>query len=301
MSNSSTPYDDSFRTLLTDCSRLVIPLVNEIFNENHDENARVELYQNEVFISNGDDRKRVTDSNFSIGNNCDRYHIECQSSSDGTIIVRIFEYATQIAKLTADNNGNRTYFNLPKSGILYLKSTKNTFDEHEITIVAPNGHELSYTVPAIKIQSYTLDEIFKRNLWFLIPFYFFNFDMDDMEISQEKIKEMQNVYRNLWHKLDDLVELGQLSEIEKCTIKAMCDKVANALTERYGNVRKGVEEVMGGQVLDYEAKKIAVNERIDAVVKMFSLNKLSEEEIRSCYPEQFEAGKAKYLSTLKEK
>lgn len=28
MANYNTPYDDSFRTLLTDCKRLIIPVVN---------------------------------------------------------------------------------------------------------------------------------------------------------------------------------------------------------------------------------------------------------------------------------
>ena len=37
----------------------------------------------------------------------------------------------------------------------------------------------------------------------------------------------------------------------------MCDKVAEALSNKYRNVQKGVEKVMGGQVLDYEAKRIA--------------------------------------------
>ena len=33
--SSNTPYDDVFRTLLTDCSSLIIPVVNEIFHENY--------------------------------------------------------------------------------------------------------------------------------------------------------------------------------------------------------------------------------------------------------------------------
>ena len=37
MSNYGTPYDDSFRTLLTDCKRLIVPLVNEMFGENWQE------------------------------------------------------------------------------------------------------------------------------------------------------------------------------------------------------------------------------------------------------------------------
>lgn len=31
MSVTSTPYDDVFRTLLNDCSSLIIPVINEIF------------------------------------------------------------------------------------------------------------------------------------------------------------------------------------------------------------------------------------------------------------------------------
>ena len=44
MSNYGTPYDDSFRTLLTDCKRLIVPLVNEMFGENWQETENVELY-----------------------------------------------------------------------------------------------------------------------------------------------------------------------------------------------------------------------------------------------------------------
>ncbi len=30
---TSTPYDDVFRTLLNDCSSLIIPVINEVFSE----------------------------------------------------------------------------------------------------------------------------------------------------------------------------------------------------------------------------------------------------------------------------
>lgn len=31
----NTPYDDVFRTLLNDCSSLIIPLINEVFGERY--------------------------------------------------------------------------------------------------------------------------------------------------------------------------------------------------------------------------------------------------------------------------
>ena len=38
---TSTPYDDVFRTLLNDCSSLIIPMINEIFGENYTGNERI--------------------------------------------------------------------------------------------------------------------------------------------------------------------------------------------------------------------------------------------------------------------
>lgn len=32
---TSTPYDDVFRTLLNDCTSLMIPLINEVFGEQY--------------------------------------------------------------------------------------------------------------------------------------------------------------------------------------------------------------------------------------------------------------------------
>ncbi len=35
MGLTNTPYDDVFRTLLNDCSGLIIPVINEVFGEHY--------------------------------------------------------------------------------------------------------------------------------------------------------------------------------------------------------------------------------------------------------------------------
>ena len=35
MQNINTPYDDVFKTLLNDCTKLIIPVINEIFGEHY--------------------------------------------------------------------------------------------------------------------------------------------------------------------------------------------------------------------------------------------------------------------------
>ena len=38
INSDNTPYDDAFKTLLVDCTRLIIPVINEIFGEKYTEN-----------------------------------------------------------------------------------------------------------------------------------------------------------------------------------------------------------------------------------------------------------------------
>lgn len=45
--NTATPYDDVYRTLLNDCTSLIIPIVNEVFHKQHGENEKVTVLNNE--------------------------------------------------------------------------------------------------------------------------------------------------------------------------------------------------------------------------------------------------------------
>ena len=67
MPDIGTPYDDVFRTMVTDCPFLLIPLINEVFGENYTGDEEITLLQNEHFIKLTDNKllKKVTDS--SIG------------------------------------------------------------------------------------------------------------------------------------------------------------------------------------------------------------------------------------------
>ncbi len=61
-----------------------------------------------------------------------------------------------------------------------------------------------------------------------------------------------------------------------------CLKVAEALSLTHSNVQKGVVEIMGGQVLDYEAKRVAREKTIEDVVNMIYFG-VPEEKILSRY------------------
>ena len=65
----------------------------------------------------------------------------------------------------------------------------------EIIIRTPGG-EVSYDVSVLKVKSYTIEEIFEKNLLFLIPFYIFTYEAQFAEIDsdQSKIKKLREEY-----------------------------------------------------------------------------------------------------------
>lgn len=285
--NTATPYDDVYRTLLNDCTSLIIPVVNEVFQKQHGENEKVTVLNNEFYITgqDGQQKERITDSNFIIGNTC--YHFECQSTSDGTIIMRVFEYGSQMAIRDSYIENNVLTVNFPKTAILYLRQTKNTPDYMNICIRVPEA-SCTYRVPVMKVQDYSLDEIFEKKLFFLIPFHIFAYEKSfpEYESDEKKLQELMDIYQRIVRRLNDCTETGIISEYVKKTVVAMSKKVLEALTVKYSKVQEGVGKIMGGKILDYEAKDILnkgrAEGRVEAMrvmIKTARKHNISDEEI----------------------
>lgn len=259
--NTGTPYDDAFRTILTECKELIIPVVNEVFGTNFSGKEPITVLSNERFLpqEGGSQSKRITDSYFEIifSKTTYRYHLECQSSQDGTMIVRMFEYDAQIAAENAVISGNEMIVTFPESAVIYLRQTQNTPDEMKITIRVPNG-EISYCAPVMKVQNYSLEAIFDKQLWFLLPFYIFRFEkrFSELENSEAELKDVQTQFLDVVARLNELVQAEKMTEFEKYTILDMSKKVLESLAANYSNVKKGVSAVMGGKILEYEARTI---------------------------------------------
>ena len=257
---TSTPYDDVFRTLLSDCSPLIIPVINEIFGEHYSGREKITFSPNEHFLKqqDGNEEKRITDTSFRIeGKETKKYHLECQSSTDNSMLVRFFEYDTQIALDGGEIKGNILTVTLPHSAVLFLRHHASTPDSLKIRMVTPGG-TVEYDIHVIKSQQYTLEKIFGKNLLLLIPFYIFSHEaqFEEYEKDKAKLKLLQAEYEGIKNKLEELSATGTISEYTRCTIMDMSNKVLEHIALKYNSVKEGVKAVMGGKVLEYEAKAI---------------------------------------------
>ena len=76
------------------------------------------------------------------------------------------------------------------------------------------------------------------------------------------IGDLLQVYKRLAKVLQQKVKEGRLTEYERQVIRDMTVKVVSSLAVKWPNVKKGVENIMGGEILELEVDKI-LNRGID--------------------------------------
>lgn len=124
-------------------------------------------------------------------------------------------------------------------------------------MVTPGGN-IEYDILVMKSQCYTIEDIFEKNLLLLIPFYIFSHEkqFEEYEKDERKLKALQKEYELIKNRLEALLHQGAISEYTRCTIIDMSNKVLEHIAMKYKSVREGARSVMGGKILEYEAKTI---------------------------------------------
>ncbi len=190
-SHMANVYDGAFHTILNDCRKLIIPVINEIFGETYTGEEEIQFFPNEHFIDQqgGADKERITDTNFTVfGEMPKKYHLECESSlPDGRITIRLFEYDAQIALDEGEVTEETLTVTFPNTAVLYLRTYNKTPDKMKYVIVTPGGI-VQYDVPIMKVQAYSLDDIFEKRLLMLIPFYIFSHESRLPEYNKDERK-----------------------------------------------------------------------------------------------------------------
>ena len=265
----ATIYDGAFRTILNDCRKLIIPIINEIFGETYTGAEEIRFFPNEHFLAQQDnaDKERITDTNFTIlGKTPKKYHIECESSlPDGKITIRLFEYDAQIALDEGEVTEETLTVTFPNTAVLYLRTYKKTPDKMKYIIVTPGG-TVQYDVPIMKVQTYSLNDIFEKDLLMLIPFYIFSHE-----------------YKKILEKLDELEQKKVIGAFDKRTIIEISGDVIKEIAQKYENVQRGVGDIMSGALIETSARRLkneAENEtKRKTALKLLKRGKQTVEEI----------------------
>ena len=249
--------------MLEKMPELVIPLINEVFGTKYPADIPIEQQRNEHQTKSGE---KITDSRLKIADKI--YHIECQSTSDTEMVIRMIEYdfAISLESKKIENGRYRIYF--PHSCVLYLrgKGKNNTIG---MDIVMPNGQIIKYDLPAIYMENYTTDVIFQKKLLFLLPFYITRYEKsrEKLEKNPEELRELLQEYEKIAGKLEDSL-LGRGREAQHRYLVEVIIRISDYIFANSEKTRKGVNAAMGGEVLDLKTDKLIDEIRQDVKEKV---------------------------------
>ena len=266
---------------------LAVPLINEVFHTSYPEDVKITQLRNEHQQKDGE---IITDSCLLIGKKM--YHIECQSTDDTTMAIRMIEYDFAIAVENAEKQGRRYRIEFPRSCVLFLRSSGNTPDYLEADVIFPDGKTHVYSIPAIKMADYTKDHIFEKNLLMLLPFYIMRYEKKkhDMRKNLELLQILLDEYDEIRINLEkELTETGKAELYTNLT--KLIVKIADHIFEKEENIRKGIGDVMGGKVLELESERLKAEGEArlgDLINRLIQDQRMEEIQMASTGPEKRE-------------
>ena len=121
-----------------------------MFGTDYGINDNVELeYSESTGIYTGFQiRRRTADSKLSVDGK--RYHLECESTANSNVAIRLFEYDWLDAVNHVSPENGEYVVKLQKSGLLFLRSHNNTPKEYTYRLILPDDNEVKYQIPIVK-------------------------------------------------------------------------------------------------------------------------------------------------------
>lgn len=246
---NNTIFDDVFRTLLEKMPELAVPLINEVFGTSYPEDIEIIQKRNEHQTKQGE---IITDSHLLILDKA--YHIECQSTHDSNMVIRMIEYdfSVSLESMEKAEETYRMYF--PHSCILYLRGDQDR-KLLSVEMIMPDGSVTEYKVPTIYVGHYTKDEILQKQLFFLLPFYIMRYEKKVLDIAHPELQKMLEEYREIEKRLEEeFLEEGK-EKVYRDLIELII-RIAGYILKDQEEARKGFGDVMGGKVLELKSDKL---------------------------------------------
>ena len=146
----------------------------------------------------------------------------------------------------------------PNSVAIFLRPDDKIPKTMSIIHKFPNGVEVAYDVPVVQIRDYSVDTIFEKRLFILLPFYLFRFAnrFEEIDRDEKRIEKIKRVLEDIDKRLSEDVEIGEIGAYQKKRLLELMQRVSQSLTQDYKNIRKGVDEVMSVAILRTETDDV---------------------------------------------
>lgn len=252
-------------------------LINDVFGKDYPSDIKVEVLPSEGYLTESetaDGSKEIEEqiSDFLIKIGSEVYLLECQSYDDGSMAIRIAEYAFIVARQFAKWDIGHATIPMPQFTVIYVKRTERTPRMTTITFTFPDGQSIDYKSDNVILDDLTKEYIIEKRLFPYIPFYIARYEGD---ISSEGA--IDRAITDLTYFRDALIRLHQekeLSDGEMIDLMGLVNTIITHITNGNKNEERLVN-IMGGTVIETESDKI----KIKLIIELGQEDGLDDEAI----------------------
>lgn len=277
MQKKTPDYDNVFKTMKMKHKRLFVSVINDVFGKDYPSDIKVEVLPSEGYLTESetaDGSKEIEEqiSDFLIKIGSEVYLLECQSYDDGSMAIRIAEYAFIVARQFAKWDIGHATIPMPQFTVIYVKRTERTPRMTTITFTFPDGQSIDYKSDNVILDDLTKEYIIEKRLFPYIPFYIARYEGD---ISSEGA--IDRAITDLTYFRDALIRLHQekeLSDGEMIDLMGLVNTIITHITNGNKNEERLVN-IMGGTVIETESDKI----KIKLIIELGQEDGLDDEAI----------------------
>ena len=250
--------DQIMKVLFKLSKKVMVNLLNGLFNENFNSDKVTIDYGNPEFIT--DDLGRIVGDLFITirqKNYFYRYHIEFQTANDQTMVIRMFRYGFEKAlEINELDPKEEIRLDFPRQLVIFLEENKNIKERLFMILKLPDQSEIKYTVPIMKYWEYTIEELTKRKMYALLPLQVFKArkkimtvytgNKSETEKAQLITLELEKLLDTIKHTLKILEELHQKNELVIYDLEKILMVITNIteyLYNKYGQYKHVKKEV----------------------------------------------------------
>lgn len=119
----------------------------------------------------------------------------------------------------------------------------------------PNGEKFLYKVPVVQAQSFSKEDMFKKKLLILIPFYVLRYEKDIKDGKNEILGKLESEYEYIKEQL--IAEGNSINEPRLYyDLAVLSQKILDYVGKGNADYKERMGNIMGGVILEMESDKI---------------------------------------------
>ena len=258
MQKKTPDYDNVFKTMKSKHKRLFISVINDTFGKNYPMDTKIETLPSEGYLTESetadgskDIEEQISDFVIKIGSEI--YLLECQSYDDGSMAIRIAEYAFIVARQFATWDIGHATIPMPRFSIIYVKRTDRTPKKTTVTFTFPDGQTVHCESDNVILEEFTKEYIVEKRLFPYIPFYIARYEK---ELTAEN--SIENAVKDLEYFRNEMIRLHKANELfdnEIVDLMGFVNTIITHITNGNQNEERLVN-IMGGTVIETESEKL---------------------------------------------